>query len=239
MIVTIHQPEHLPWLGFFDKIRQADVFVMLDHVQYRKHYFQNRNKIRAHNGAIWLTVPVLTKDHLAQAINGVQIDNHGGSRWKEKCWASMVQNYRKTIFWRDHEAFFDDLYKKDWNHLVDLNESIIRYMLNALSIHVKVLKSSEMNVEGNKGDLLLGICRKVGAEVYLSGISGRDYLDLSMFAQAGIEVRFQKFFHPIYKQIHDPFFPCMSSVDLLFNYGPDSLDVIKGVGVETMDRVFE
>lgn len=239
MIVTIHQPEHLPWLGFFDKIRQADVFVMLDHVQYRKNYYQNRNRIRAAGGTVWLTAPVLTKGNSDQAINGVRINNEGSPRWKEKCWISLVQNYRKAKFWSLHESFFERLYQTNWTRLVEMNEAVIRYLLTAFSIDVKVLKSSELNVEGHRSDLLLDICRKVGASLYLSGVSGKEYLDLKMFADVGIEVRVQEFHHPIYKQAYEPFIPCMSAIDLLFHYGPTSLEVIKGVGVETMDHVFE
>ena len=119
-----------------------------------------------------------------------------------------------------------------------MNEAIIRYLLAAFSIDVKVVKSSEMNVEGQRGELILNTCRQVGADTYLSGVSGRDYLDLGKFAEAGITVRFQEFHHPVYQQLYAPFLPCMSSVDLLLNYGPASLDVLKGVGVETLDRVY-
>jgi hypothetical protein len=239
MIVAIHQPEHLPWLGFFDKIRQADVFVMLDHVQYRKNYFQNRNRIRAASGAVWLTVPVLTKGSSDQPINEAQINNQGSPRWKEKCWTGIAQHYRKTEFWPHHEPFFERLYQTHWTRLVEINEAIIGYLLSAFSIDVKVVKSSELNVEGQRDDLLLSICRRVGAGTYLSGVSGREYLDGKKFTDAGIEVQFQEFHHPIYRQVYEPFIPCMSSIDLLFNYGPASLDVLRGRGVETMAHVFE
>ena len=239
MIVTIHQPEHLPWLGFFDKLRQADVLVMLDHVQYRKNYYQNRNKIRSDRGSTWLTVPVLTKGESAQPINEVQIDNRSSPRWRERCWTSIQQHYRKAKYWKDHEEFFQGLYKTDWARLVDMNDTIIRYMLASLSIEVKVINSSQMSVDGQRTALLLNTCRELGADVYLSGVSGKDYLDLDMFVDVGIDVRFQEFHHPIYKQVYDPFIPCMSAIDLLFNYGPDTLDVIKGVGVETMDHIFK
>ena len=240
MIVTIHQPEHLPWLGFFDKARQADILVILDHVQYRKNYFQNRNRIRAHSGAVWLTVPVLTKGNSSQAINEVQINTQGSPRWGEKYWVSLAQSYQRTPFWKDHEPFFKDLFSKHgWTYLADLNESIIRYLLDALSIYVKVVKSSTMDVGGASGDLLLNICRQLNADIYLSGVSGKSYLNLDVFTGADIEVRFQEFHHPIYKQAYAPFIPCMSVIDLLFNYGPASLEVIKGIGVETMERIFE
>ncbi len=239
MVLTIHQPEHLPWLGFFDKIRQADVFAMLDHVQFRKNYYQNRNRVRAAQGPVWLTVPVLTKDHSEQSISEVQINNRGEPRWKEKAWNSLVLNYHGTTFWREHEEFFAELYKKEWTLLVEINEAIIRYMLPALSGAVRIVKSSQLAAKGHGSDLLLNICREVGADVYLSGVSGKEYLDLDKFAEAGIEVRFQSFHHPIYTQRYEPFIPCMSAVDLLFNYGPASADVIKGVGVKTLDHVFE
>lgn len=238
MVITIHQPEHLPWLGFFDKARQADVLILLDHVQFRKNYYQNRNRIRSNEGVVWVTVPVLRKGQHEQAINEVMINDEGSPRWKEKCWASIAQNYRKAPYWSTHEEFLTQLYKTAWVRLVDMNEAIIRYTLAALSVDVKIMRSSEMNVKGQRGELLLDICRKVGADVYLSGISGREYLDLKIFADAGVEVRFQEFHHPIYKQLHDPFIPCLAAVDLLLNYGPASPDIIKGVGIETLDQVF-
>lgn len=239
MVVTIHQPEHLPWLGFFDKIRQADVFVILDHVQFRKNYYQNRNRIRSADGALWLTVPVLTKGSSEQAINDVLINNQGSPRWRDKCWGSLVQCYRKAQYWSTYAEEFERLYCTPWTRLVELNEAIIRSLLGAFSIKAKVVKSSELNAEGRRGDLVLNICRRVGANIYLSGVSGQEYLDHDKFAAADIKVQYQEFHHPIYKQVYEPFLPCMSSIDLLFNYGPASLDVLKGVGVKTMEHVFE
>lgn len=239
MIITIHQPEHLPWLGFFDKIRQADVFVLLDHVQFRKNYYQNRNKVRSDKGAVWLTVPVLTKGNPSQAINEVEVNNQGSPRWKEKSWRSILQFYRQARYWSYHKPFFYSLYHNDWDRLVEINECIMRYLLSALGINVTVMRSSEIKVEGRGNDLVLNVCKKLDADVYLSGVSGKDYLDLKTFADAGIEVRFQEFRHPVYKQMYEPFVPCLSVIDLLFNYGPESLDVIRGVGVETVEHVFE
>jgi len=238
VVVTIHQPEHLPWLGFFDKARQVDVFVILDHVQFSKHYFQNRNRIRTDRGETWLTVPVLTKGHAEQAIREVRINNEGSPRWREKCWTSMTQHYRNTPHWLTHAGFFENLYRAEWVRLVDLNEAIIRYLLHAFSIPTQILKSSDMKVEGVGGDLLLNICRKVGSNEYLSGVSGRDYLNPESFAQAGVAVRFQEFHHPIYSQAYEPFLPCMSAIDLLFNYGPSSRGVLEGIGVKILDHVF-
>jgi len=239
VVVTIHQPEHLPWLGFFDKVRQADLFVMLDHVQYRRRYYQNRNRIPTSQGPIWLTVPVLVKGRYEQPINQVRIDNEGHPRWRQKCWASIEHHYRRALYFSDHAEFFEALYKKEWNFLVDLNEEIICYLLAVLGVKVSICKSSSLNVVADKGDLMFEVCQQLGATTYLSGISGKDYLDRKKFSEGGIRLKFQEFHHPIYRQLHEPFVPCMSAVDLLFNYGPASLDSIKGIGVETMDHVFQ
>lgn len=239
MVVTIHQPEHLPWLGFFNKIRQADVFVVLDHVQYRRRYFQNRNRIRGSEGPLWLTVPVRVKGRYDQPINEVEIDTEGHPRWTRQCWNSLRHCYAKAPFFSDHAEFFESLYARRWTRLADFNQEIIHYLLAALGIRVEVVRSSTLDLTGRKGDLMLETCRKLGADAYLSGISGRAYLDEIAFTDAGIALRFQEFHHPIYRQLHEPFIPCLSTVDLLFNHGPASLDVIKGVGVETLEHVFE
>lgn len=239
MIVTIHQPEHLPWLGFFDKIRQADIWVVLDHVQYRKCYFQNRNRIRGDRGPVWLTVPVLIKGRHLQALNDVTVDNEGSPRWRQKCLNRLVHCYRHAPFFADHGGFFADLYERRWPSLVELNEEIIRYLLIAFGIEVRTVRSSQLKAAGARSDLNLGICKQLGADIYLSGVSGREYLDLSRFEADGIEVRFQEFHHPVYRQMHEPFVPCLSAIDLLFTYGPSSLDVIRGKGVETLGSVFE
>lgn len=239
MIVTIHQPEHLPWLGFFDKIRQADVWVVLDHVQYRKNYFQHRNRILGDLGPIWITVPVLGKGRFGQPMNAVRIDNETNPRWRHKCWSTIVQHYGKAPYFQDHQPFFADLYGREWTSLAELNETIIEYLIGALGFNVRRIRSSELGAEGARGDLLLRICQEMGATTYLSGISGREYLDFCQFAAAGIEVRVQEFHHPVYRQLHQPFVPCLSAIDLLFNCGPGSLDAIRGEDVETLEHVFE
>lgn len=238
MIVTIHQPEHLPWLGFFDKARQADLLVLLDHVQFRKNYFQNRNRIRTSQGESWVTVPVLTKGHAQQSLNQVRIDNAGSPRWRDKTYASIAQSYGKAPFWREHEAFFRATFSSEWEYLAELNEHFIRYLLGFLSPAVQVIRSSTLPVDGEKSELILDICRHLGASLYLSGVSGRDYLDLPAFAAAGMKVEFQVYHHPIYRQMHEPFFPCMSTIDLLFNHGPRSRDILQGIGVQTINEVF-
>ncbi len=211
---------------------------MLDHVQFRKNYYQNRNRLRSAEGSIWLTVPVRVTGRYGQAINEVRIDNQTNPRWKAKCWNSLFHCYGKAPFFDRHAPFFESLYRQEWDRLVDPNEAIIAYLLSALSIKPTVIRSSTLDVKSTKGELVLEICRKVGATKYLSGISGREYLDQAQFARAGVALEFQEFHHPIYRQLHEPFLPGMSAVDLLFNHGPQSLEILKGVGVPRLETVF-
>jgi len=236
LIVAIHQPEHTPWLGFFDKMRQADMAVLLDNVQFRKNYFQNRNRIRTQQGWTWLTVPVLAKGKSGQLIQDTQINNT--VNWQSKVWKSIFYAYNKAPFFDQYSSFLKQVYDKLWTHLADLNEEIIRYIAQELGIQAKVIKASTLGTTGRSTDLLLEICQKVNADVYLSGISGKGYLEETKFTEQGIKVIYQEFYHPIYKQMYEPFIPCMSIIDLLFNHGDKSLDILKGIGVERMDTLF-
>lgn len=238
MIVTIHQPEHLPWLGFFDKARRADTLVLLDHVQYRRRYFQNRNRIYGPKGAQWLTVPVVVKGRYTQPIDEVVIDNAGNPQWPEQCWKRLWHAYVRAPYFAPYRDFFEKLYATEWTRLIDLNVAIIKYLLNVLGVGVAVVRSSELGANSHKGELMLEICQRLGAATYVSGISGRDYLDRERFEEAGIGIEFQEFHHPIYRQCYEPFLPCMSAVDVLFNHGPGSVKILRGVGVDVMEEVF-
>lgn len=238
MLVTIHQPEHLPWLGFFDKARRADLLVLLDGVQFRKNYFQNRNRVRTSTGSAWVTVPVLTKGSSHQNIRDVQINDEGSPRWREKYWGTVEQAYRRAPFWNDYQQPLRDVLWSETASLAALNESLIKLLCDWFAIAVPTVRSSELEVDGARSDLLLAICRRVGADRYLSGISGREYLDVASFEQAGIGVEFHEFHHPLYRQQREPFMPCMSSVDLLFNHGSESAGILRGIGVDVMDEVF-
>jgi hypothetical protein len=238
MLVTIHQPEHLPWLGFIDKASRADLFVLLDDVPFRKNYFQNRNRIRSAEGVEWVTVPVLLKGRSGDEIRNIEINNEGSPRWRQKCWLTIEQRYSTAPFWRSHAGALREIYQDDWRLLADLNIALIRALFTSFGIAAPVVRSSELGVNGEKGERLLQICRKVGATRYLSGISGPEYLDPATFQRAGVEVIFQEFHHPIYRQLHEPFIPLLSSIDLLFNHGEDSRRILAGDGVPTMTEVF-
>ncbi|HZM00228.1 MAG TPA: WbqC family protein [Planctomycetota bacterium] len=226
MIATMHQPEHLPWLGFFDKLRQCDVFVLLDTVQFARRDFQNRNRIKSPDGALWLTVPVASKGSFDQAIEDVEIVNDRD--WRRKCWSAMQHNYARAPFFGDHQPFFEELYQREWTRLVDLNLTLIRYLAGQLGLGARLVTASELGIRDRGGtSVALACARAVGADTYLSGAFGRDYLDATQFAEASIAVRFQDFQHPTYSQQFGEFLPRLSAIDLLFNCGPESRAVIE------------
>jgi hypothetical protein len=218
----------MPWLGFFHKISMADVYVALDNVQYQHKYFQNRNKIRDFSGEIWLNVPVLRKGKRSQLIKDVEINN-GEERWQEKNWKRIYFSYKDAPYFSMYADYFENLYSKDWQLLVDLNLDIIQNCLKFLGINTKIIRASELGIEGQGEQLILDLCKALDPEVYISGITGiagggRAFED--KFLEEGIQVIYQEFHHPIYKQLHEPFIPNMSSIDLLFNHGEDSLSII-------------
>jgi len=234
MIVTIHQPEHMPWLGFFHKIARADCFVILDNVQFSKNYFQNRNKIRTHDGWMWVTVPVTRK--LKTIIKDVLITEN--TRWKDKWWSSVSLAYRRSKYLKDYEQGLRHIIASTSSNLCSFNVSLIRYICKSFGIRTDIVLASRLDVKGNGSDLIIDICRKLKADEYLSGISGKEYLRTEDFKKENIKISFQEFHHPIYRQLYEPFEPCMSSIDLLFNHGPMSMDIINGRGVEVIKEVF-
>jgi hypothetical protein len=232
MKVAIHQPEHLPWLGFFHKMSMSDIFVLLDNVPYSKNDFQNRNRIRTRGteeGWCWLTVPALTKGKFGQKINQVEINNV--SAWKKKCWKSIIYNYSQSKYFQYYQSFFHDLYHaKNWSKLVDLNVSIIKQLVQFLDMDAELVLSSGLGVSGNGTELLIRICQQLSADMYISGKFGKDYLDEAKFRQQGIHVVYQDCQHPKYPQVYEPFIPNMSVIDLLFNCGDKSKDIIVSSG---------
>jgi hypothetical protein len=238
VIVTIHQPEHMPWLGFFDKMRQADTFVILDNVQFEKNYFQNRNKIRTQNGWSWITVPIAKARHEI-LINKVEITPE--NKWKRRNWNLINTAYQNATYFNKYAENISKIYLSDWKRLCDLNIALINHFLKILGIQSNVVIASELGIQLGKGgtEVNLNICQELNADIYLSGISGKDYLDEERFNKEGIKVTYQEFYHPIYKQVYDPFIPCMSIIDLLFNHGDKSLDILKGVGVQRISTLFE
>lgn len=232
MILVAHQPEYLPYIGFFYKVRKADKFLFVDHVQFQKEGFQNRNKIRTGlgpDGWTWLTIPVITKNKSSQKISGVEIDN---SRfWAKKHWKSICLSYHKAPFFNKYKDFFEQIYSKKWEKLADFNETIICYLFKELDIDIPIYKSSDYEFKGQKTDLLIELCDKLDADTLLTGPGAeksgeKSYIKEEEFKKNNLKHIFSDFKHPVYNQQFEPFAPCMSVIDLLFNCGPESIKII-------------
>lgn len=213
--VTIHQPETYPWLGFFNKMMLADEYVILDNVQFRKNYFQNRNQFLTRQGSVFLTIPVDFKNHKIIKDITIKYDTN----WQSKHLNTIKQSYGKSKYFDLHISFFEMLYSQRFDHLIDFNMTIIKYVREIFHISSPLLKASALSVEGSSTELLLNICTERGASVYISGRDGRNYLDMTLFTNAGVKVVYHDFSHPQYEQFNAPeFTPYMNTFDLLFNY---------------------
>ena len=225
MIAAIHQPNYLPWLGYFYKIARSEVFVFLDNVQYGKNNIINRNKIKTAQGAAWLTVGVLSKGRLGQLIKDVDINND--TSWRRTHEKSISQNYSKAPYFKKYKDFFEDIYYKQWEKLVHLNEALIKLNCDLLGIRdVKFIRASELSISGQSTELLINICKAIGADTYLSGFGGKKYMDEKAFEQASISLSYYDFDHPTYNQLWGEFIPNLSIIDLLFNEGGKSLEIL-------------
>ena len=222
--LTAHQPVYLPWLGLFHKIWLADTFVSFNRVQYLPKDWNNRNRIKTAAGPIWLSVPVLRKGHRERPLDEIEINN--ALPWQRKHWRSLEAAYRKAPYFADYAAYFEYVYEQEWRTLAELDESMLQWFLDTLGIRVRFLKASDFDFAGTKSELVLDMCTQLDARTYVFGALGRDYARAEDFAERGIEIVFQDYRHPTYPQLYGDFVPYLSVVDLLFNCGPDSLEIL-------------
>jgi hypothetical protein len=216
MIVTIHQPAYLPWLGYFDKIIRSDCYVYLDTVQFEKNSFTNRNRILTPQGPLWLTVPVKLRGHMTSTMNDIEIDN--GQPWRQKHLRSIYSNYKKSPRFEERYVRLEELYKEEDHLLSDLCFRHLRFWFEELGIRTRLLKASELGIDSKKSELVLDICKHLHADRYISGALGADYLDTAVFEENGIEVEFQNYAHPVYPQLWGTeFVPNLSIVDFWMN----------------------
>lgn len=236
MRVTIHQPEFAPWLGFFHKVSLADALILLDDVQFRKNYFQNRNCIRLGDGMQWLTVPV---EHcgLPTKIHEVRIARAANPGWIQRMETILLQAYRGAPYPKLMDEFFELLSRAD-DRLVSVTAPVIRWMLECFSLNPKILSSSSLPTTATGSRRILELCLAAGASTYLSGVSGRDYLDLESFERAGIQVEFQEFHHPVYPQMAPGFIPKISALEALFLLGPSAHRLLQADWANRLESVF-
>lgn len=224
MLVTIHQPQFMPWLGYFDKMDQADRFVLLDTVQYKKNEWQNRNRLKTAQGPQWLTVPV--RFRFPARIDEVGINND--APWRHKHQQALQTNYSKAAFYAAEAPSLARLYEGGETMLRDINEASINWLAERLGVTSERCRASDLPVEEQEPtQRLIDICRHLGGTTYLSGAEGRNYLDCDRFSAAGIEVIFQEYVPESYPQLFGEFQSHLSALDLVLNCGSSSVDVLR------------
>lgn len=225
MIVAVHQPQYMPWLGYFDKIDKADIFVLLDTVQFKKNEWQNRNKIKTAQGWQWLTVPVLYK--FPEKIDEITINNN--SNWQNVQRKSLKTNYSKSSHFNHIIELLAEVFSAKWERIAPLNVFTVKEVAQILGISTPIYVASELGeFPDDPDDRLIAISQYFDGTIYLAGSGGKTYMKLEKYERAGIKVQFQEFHHPVYPQLFGAFEPFMSVLDLLFNCGPDSLSVLRG-----------
>ncbi len=221
MKCAIMQPTYLPWIGYFDLIRDTDVFVIFDHVQFEKRSWQQKNRIRGKEGELLLSVPVSTKGKFFQPVNEVQIDLT--QKHTAKHLNSIKMNYAKAKNFADVFGELETLMNKNHEKLIDLNIALIQMGCRRLGIREEFVFSSSLDVEGAKVEALVDICKKQNCNEYLSPVGSKGYIDENnIFPANNIALYYQGFQHPVYQQINYPdFISHLSFIDYLFNTTAD------------------
>ena len=228
MRVAICQPTYLPWLGYFDLMDQVDTFVLLDTVQFEKQSWQQRNRIKTPTGLQWLTVPIVFRGRSGQKICEVEIRDTNFGRTHMR---AIELNYSRGRFFPD---FFPGISAilgsiDPGMRLVDLNVRLLEWFVKVLGIRTPMVLASSLDEAGKRTLLLANLCRKLGAEQYVSPLGSAEYLlgELAVMTEAKIETLFHNYVHPQYEQRFPPFLPFASVIDLIFNEGDRSMEIIR------------
>ncbi|MFQ5707239.1 MAG: WbqC family protein [bacterium] len=225
MILATHQPIFLPWPGFFFKAMQADRLVLLDQVQFpRGRGWMNRNRLKSEQGELWLTVPVHKKGRGLQTVQTVEIFHDND--WRKKHLRSISQNYARAPYLAEYFPQIESVYQKKYRLLVEFNLALISLVAEALSLQGKLLLQSQLNATGKGTDLLVDVCKKAQAQVYLTFPGVQKYLDLEKMARNGIQTTLVNFHPPVYPQLWGDFIYNLSTLDLLLNCGPKSGEIV-------------
>jgi WbqC-like protein family len=237
MNCVILQPSYLPWRGYFDLIRRADVFVFYDDVQYDKHGWRNRNRFKTAGGTKWLTIPVHSAGNVETGLPIHEVRTGGG--WARKHLATIQQSYRKAPHYAEVAPLVEELLADPPELLAELTIASTQRLAAELGIdRTRFVRSSQLGITGTRVDRLLAILQHLGATHYISGPSARSYIDAAAFERAGIGLEYIVYDYPEYEQLHPPYDPQVSVLDLMFMKGRDAGQYIWGanVGANVGDR---
>lgn len=233
-VLVAHQPAYLPWGGYFSRLlERVDTLVLLDHVQYAERGWQNRNRVRSVAGGdpVRLTVPV--HHRFGQRLRDVEIANE--EPWARRHWRTLQQNYARARFWSAYADGLERIYEQHWSHLSVLNETLIRFLLDALGLPIQLLRSSELSPAGHQTAMLVDLCRTTGARFLRVGTGAGSYLDQALLREHGITVETASYTSPRYGR-GPGWAPALSVIDLLLHEGPSALAHLRA-GARTDTKV--
>ena len=219
--VAIVQSCYIPWKGYFDLINLVDEFILYDDRQYTRRDWRNRNRIKTPQGSQWLTIPVEVKGRYEQRIDETRISDPD---WAEAHWKTLTHNYASAPFFDEYRDRLEELYGRSQDRQLSIvNRVFLAQICSMLGIDTQLSWSTDYHAEGAKTERLVSLCRASGATRYLSGPSAREYMDESLFEEAGIELEYMDYAgYPEYPQLHPPFDHAVTVLDLILNTGPDA-----------------
>ncbi len=225
---TILQPTYLPWIGYFEMIASTDIYIVFDHIQFVKKSWQHRNRIKTSNGVVLLTIPIKKSsrntvicDILISYDNKNQLENH---------WRTISLTYKNAPYFDNYKDIFHQIYSQKYKFIKDLNVKIIKTTCEILDIKTKFIFSSKLNLRDEnmgKTEKIVNLCKKMGITFLYDAKGAQEFIDTSLFHEENISIAFQNYEHPVYSQLFGEFVPYMSVIDLLFNEGPKSLNIIR------------
>lgn len=223
MNCIILQPSYIPWRGYFEQIAKADLFIFYDDVQYDKHGWRNRNRIKTHQGGQWLTIPVHSKGAVIENTPINQVEIAWEQPWSERHWRAISQSYSKAPHFKEYAPWLEEMYSRRPALLVDFTIPFVIEIAQRLGFcNTRFMRSSELSVEGQKTDRLIHILTQVGATHYISGPSAKCYIEEEKFQEAGISLEYMDYNYPEYPQLYPPFDSFVSCLDLLFMTGKEA-----------------
>ncbi len=214
--LSIHQPDFIPYFGFFNKINKSKTFVIMDNVQLSKKGWTHRDKIKTKKGVEWITIPLI-KIKNKKLIKDCKIDH--SINWGNKHLNLIYENYKNAKFFDEIFNILEKIYENKTDRLLEFNLNSLKILFEILDINTKIILLSELEVEGSKNELLINILKKTKYKTYLSGLGAKNFIDLKKFNNSGFSVVFNSFRHPVYDQLYDNFIIDLSIIDLLFNCG--------------------
>jgi hypothetical protein len=222
---VIHQPDFLPYLGFFHRFLHANLYVALDVVQFSRRSWHNRDTIKSPRGQTWVTVPIQKADYNAK-INEILLSD--ASDWRNEHLNFLKENYKKAKYFSQIFPRIEKLYAFQCAKMMDFNLESIKLLLNLFNIDIDILLASSLHPLGKSNELLVDILNKANCDTYLSGLGAKAYYDPAPFEKSNIKVVWQEFAHPEYPQLYGPFIPNLSAIDLFFNCGIEESRLILG-----------